>query len=175
MSSVVQGETTGACLILNLHRIEKKIKDRDLVTVTFSLFTTVLSQWDFSHGKFGSLSPGKASCDRVPHFPTYGACWMFYCFHNPPNSDMDYGIFNVRTDVNACNCTRCVRTHVRESAVKDDREKNPLPHRGIEPALVACRSDALPTELHPQPSVPVTSLLLCTPVIETITTYVSMT
>ena len=29
-------------------------------------------------------------------------------------------------------------------------EKNPLPHRGIEPAWAACRSDALPTELHPQ-------------------------
>ena len=29
------------------------------------LFTTVLSQWDFSHGKFGLLSPRKASCDRV--------------------------------------------------------------------------------------------------------------
>ena len=30
-------------------------------------------------------------------------------------------------------------------------EKNPLPHRGIEPASAACRSDALPTELHPHP------------------------
>ena len=30
-------------------------------------------------------------------------------------------------------------------------EKNPLPHRGIEPAPAACRSDALPTELHPHP------------------------
>ena len=29
------------------------------------LFTTVLSQWDFSHGKFGLPSLGKASCDRV--------------------------------------------------------------------------------------------------------------
>ena len=28
-------------------------------------FTTVLSQWDFSQGKFGLLSPGKANCDRV--------------------------------------------------------------------------------------------------------------
>ena len=28
-------------------------------------FTVVLSQWDFSHGKFGLLSPGKASCDRI--------------------------------------------------------------------------------------------------------------
>ena len=30
----------------------------------FLLFTTVLFQWDFSHGKSGLLSPGKASCDR---------------------------------------------------------------------------------------------------------------
>ena len=29
------------------------------------LFSTVLSQWDFSDGKFGLLSPGKASCNRV--------------------------------------------------------------------------------------------------------------
>ena len=31
----------------------------------FLLFTTLLSQWDFSHGKFGLPSPGKASFDRV--------------------------------------------------------------------------------------------------------------
>ena len=30
---------------------------------TFLLFTTVLSQWDFSHGKFGLISPVKSSCD----------------------------------------------------------------------------------------------------------------
>ena len=29
-------------------------------------------------------------------------------------------------------------------------EKNPLPDRGIDPASAACRSDALPTELHPR-------------------------
>ena len=29
-------------------------------------------------------------------YPTYGACSLFYCFYNPPNSDMDYTIFNVR-------------------------------------------------------------------------------
>ena len=41
---------------------------------------------------------------------------------------------------------------VREFTLKVDCEKNPLTHRGIEPALAACRSDALPTELHPQGS-----------------------
>ena len=44
----------------------------------------------------------------------------------------------------------CVDT-VRESALKVDLEKNPLPHRGIEPASAAFRSDALPAELHPFP------------------------
>ena len=24
-------------------------------------------------------------------------CWLFLCFHNPPNSDIDYWIFNMRT------------------------------------------------------------------------------
>ena len=36
------------------------------------------------------------------------------------SSDMDHGIFNVRTDVNACNCTRVCADTVRESALKVD-------------------------------------------------------
>ena len=55
---------------------------------------------------------------------------MFECFHNPPNSDMDYGIFNVHTDVNACDCTRGCTDTVRESPMHvDPGGKNPLPHR----------------------------------------------
>ena len=51
---------------------------------------------------------------------------MFECFHNPPNSDMDYGIFNVHTDINACDCTRGCTDTVRESALKVDcRRKIP--------------------------------------------------
>ena len=42
----------------------------------------------------------------------------FECVHNTPNSDMDYGIFNVRTDVTACDCTRGCTDTVRESALK---------------------------------------------------------
>ena len=50
----------------------------------------------------------------------YLACWVFSCFHNPPNSDIDCGIFYVRTDVNACNCIwGCMHT-IRESALKVD-------------------------------------------------------
>ena len=58
----------------------------------------------------------------------------------------------MRTDVNAYDCTRGCTDTVRESALNVDWEKNRLPHRGTEPASTACRSDALPTELHPHPS-----------------------
>ena len=33
---------------------------------------------------------------------------------------MDYGIFNVRTDVNACDCAKGCMDTVRESALKVD-------------------------------------------------------
>ena len=44
-------------------------------------------------------------------YPTYNTCWVFQCFHNPPNSDMGDGIFNVRTAVNASHCTQGVCGH----------------------------------------------------------------
>ena len=45
---------------------------------------------------------------------------MFECFHNPPNSDMDYRIFNVRIYVDARVCIRGCTDTVRESALKVD-------------------------------------------------------
>ena len=53
-------------------------------------------------------------------YPTNGANWVFQCFHNPSNSDMNYRIFKVRTDVNACHCTRGCKDTMRESALKED-------------------------------------------------------
>ena len=50
------------------------------------------------------------------------------CFHNPPNSDVDYRIFNVRTDVNACDWTGGVRTLVRECGLKVDSGRK-IPRR----------------------------------------------
>ena len=41
---------------------------------------------------------------------------------------MNYGIFNVRTDVNACDCTRGCTDTVRESALKVDT-KTKIPCR----------------------------------------------
>ena len=105
--------------------------------------------WDFSHGKLRLPSLGKASYDRVA-LPNYGACWVSYCFNNPPKSEMDYRNFNVRTYVNARGCPRGCTDTARVCTESWFWEKHLLPHRGIEPASAACRTDALLTELHPQ-------------------------
>ena len=70
---------------------------------------------------------------------------------NPTNSDMNYRVFNVRTDANACDCTRGCTDTIRESALKVDSGRK-IPSR--------TRSDALPTELHPHPH-PLNSICLC--------------
>ena len=62
-----------------------------------------MSWWDFSNGKFGLPFQGKARGNKAA-LPNL-LCMLFYCFHNPLNPSMDYGIFNMHTDVNACDCT----------------------------------------------------------------------
>ena len=63
---------------------------------------------------------------------------------------MDHGIFNVRKDVNVCDRTRRYTDTGRESAKKvDSGRKIPCRTQGIKPASAACRSDALPGQLHP--------------------------
>ena len=42
--------------------------------------------------------------------PTYCACWVFLCFFNPSNWDMDYGIFNGHTDLMHATAQGGVRT-----------------------------------------------------------------
>ena len=53
-------------------------------------------------------------------FYCFGACWVWLCCNNPPNSDMDYIIFDVRTDVNASDCTWGCTDTDREPALKVD-------------------------------------------------------
>ena len=38
-----------------------------------------------------------ATINRLITLPLFSACWVFSCFCNPLNSDMDYRIFNVHT------------------------------------------------------------------------------
>ena len=49
----------------------------------FILFTTVLSKWDFSHGKFGLPSLRKASCDksRATQARVYAGCFNVSIIH----------------------------------------------------------------------------------------------
>ena len=60
------------------------------------------------------------------------------------------GIFNMRTDVQTCDCTGGLYRHLRTVCTESWlREKNPLPHWGIEPVSAVSQFDTLPTELQP--------------------------
>ena len=119
-----------------------------LFTLLF-IFTTVFCPGEFLPWECRVPFPGERQLrqSRATQ-PSVNAEYL--CFRNSPNSDMDYRIFNVHKHVNACDCTRGCTDTVSVSSLKVDcGEKNPLPHRRIEPSSAACRSDVLPTELHP--------------------------
>ena len=63
-------------------------------------------------GKFGPPYLGKAksitAAARAAVPNPASACWVFSCFRNPPNYDIDYRIFNERT-----RSFVCVRIHTR--------------------------------------------------------------
>ena len=44
---------------------------------------------------------------------------------------MDYGVFNVRTDINACDCTRGCTDTVRESALKIESGRKIICRTGV--------------------------------------------
>ena len=83
------------------------------------------------------------------------ACWVFSCFRNPLNSDMDYRIFNMRTWSFVC-----VRIHAgvghtdSESAQHFFTLKNSWRGRGLNPGSLDLELNALPTEppRHPHPN-----------------------
>ena len=92
-----------------------------LLSLSLLIFTTVLSQWDFSRGKFGLLSPGKASCDRV-------ALPSLRCMLGDFSVSIIHRTLTWTTGSLTCAQmlisirlhTGGVRTHVRESALKND-------------------------------------------------------
>ena len=93
--------------------------------------------------------PREKPASTESRYQTYGACRVFQSFLNPPNFDTDHRILNGRTDVNACGWSLGFTDTGRESALEVDSERK-IPRRTrVEPVSAACRSDALPTELHP--------------------------
>ena len=95
------------------------------------------------------------------YYPTNGACWVFFqCFHNPSNSDMDYRVFNVRTDVNACKCTRGMYGHAGESLHWNlTLGEKSLAAPGNRTCVSASQSHTLLTVLHPHPHTDLIALL----------------
>ena len=55
---------------------------------------------------------------------------LLYSFYNPLNSDMDYGIFSARTDVNACDCTQGCTDTGKEYVLKVDSGRKILRRNG---------------------------------------------
>ena len=126
-------------------------RDHHFLTYFFSssVFTTVLSGWDFSKGNLSCLPQRKPAATESHYQPTVQAgCFSVSIIQW--TLDMDSGIFNMHTDVNACDCMwGCIDTIKRVCTESWLWEKNPLQHWGIEPASAACQSNALPTVLHP--------------------------
>ena len=92
-------------------------------------------------GNSGYLHRGKPAATET-RYPTYGTSWVFKFFRNPPNSNMGYGIFNMRSDVNACDCNRGLTDTVRESALKVDSGRK-IPRRTGESNLRRRRADPI--------------------------------
>ena len=53
-------------------------------------------------------------------YPTYGACWVFSCFHNPPNSERTTGSLLCAQMLMHAIAHRGAWSHVRESALRAD-------------------------------------------------------
>ena len=63
---------------------------------THFFFLQLYSPTEISSWEIWVALPWEKPAATESRYPTYGACQVFQCFHNPPNSDMDYRIFNVR-------------------------------------------------------------------------------
>ena len=96
-----------------------------VLSFVFVFYNCIVSLGFLSKKNRFFFSRGKASCDRVP-LPNLRYMLCVLVLHNLSNSDMDERIFNVRTDVNTCDCTRLCTDTARESALKvDSARKSP--------------------------------------------------
>ena len=101
----------GLTLIYISHPINRghnRAKRKSFFFFFFSFLFFLTTGWnfrDFSHGKFELFSPGKASCDRValPMLRSILGVFSVSLVHR--TLTWTTGPFNVRADVNACDCT----------------------------------------------------------------------
>ena len=97
-----QLQNDGLCCRVHLKQLHKECSSvSQTITLHFYFLQLHCPDGIFPTGHSVCFPRGKPAATES-RYPTYCACWVFLCCHNPPNSDMDYRIFNVRTDVNAC-------------------------------------------------------------------------
>ena len=67
-------------------------------------------------GRFPLGKPAATETSHATQLNSFkNACWVFWCFHNPPNCDMDYRIFNVHASFSCV----CVHTGVGHTTTTD--------------------------------------------------------
>ena len=102
--------------------------------------------------QFVSRYRGKAQQPQEQRYPFLSVCVVFSCVQTMVWLPV-FGIFNVRTDVDACDCTRRLYGHRKRVCAESwlwSLKENTLPHRGSNPRqyfALAFQLDALPTEL----------------------------
>ena len=157
---------TTLALLVNTRRCTQ------FVFFVFFVFCTLrCPNGNVSHGKFGSLSRRKAGGNSRAALPNLinskVACWVFSSFRNPPNSDMDYRIFNVRTW--SFSCVRVQYTHTGGWAHQQQVSTTIVTLTNLSCApdadgvrtsgLLDLESDVLPTEPYCHPEVEVNTNL----------------
>ena len=77
-------------------------------------------------------------------YSTYGVRWVCFCFHNAPNSDMDYRIFLTCAQMSMHAIAHWgVRTQIRESTLEvDSRRKIPC-YTGVSNLCQRCAGPTL--------------------------------
>ena len=120
-------------------------------------FATVLSEWDFSRQNRVTF-PGESQLrqSRATQPTVHAGCFSASMIHR--TADMDYERSNVRTGVNARDCTRGCTDTLRESALKADSKrkipcrngKSNLRQRRAGPMLYQLSYVATPTTYYSQ-------------------------
>ena len=129
----------------------EKYKPTATFTVFFTFYNCIVKR-GFLPWEIRVAFPGESQLrqSRATQITMHAGCFSVSIIHR--TLTWSTGSLTCTQNVNLCDCTR-VCTDIRKRVCSESRlwEKNPLPHRGTESALAACRSDALPTELHPHP------------------------